>query len=458
MRVLFATAELSPFVKVGGLGDFSAGLVRSLREMGIDVEVLLPDYGGLALEVEAETPIALPEWAGTVRLRRGKLDGFEVSLVSAEHLARPHPYLDQQGRGWPDNDLRFFTFSAAIAARAAETAPDVLHINDWHTGASLGLLESPPPSLLTIHNLAYQGTTSAVWLQAFTRRPQAYEWYGDTNPLSGAIALADRVVTVSPTFAAESLDPETSFGLAGPLAARGNDFMGILNGIDTRVWDPSDDPHVGVSYDAESIGRKRQIRRRLIADLGWPETNEPLIGMVTRLTDQKGVDIALDMIDLLDHVGARMVLLGSGERQLALLAEQAASRSDRFVFKEGYDEGLAHRIFAGCDLYLMPSRFEPAGLTQMQAMRYGTIPVVTDVGGLHDTVIDSDATPNQGTGFVAREVSAQGVADALARAVKAWRSLGRRGAIRRRGMEIDWSWSVPASLYVELYQEVSSAR
>jgi starch synthase len=276
--------------------------------------------------------------------------------------------------------------------------------------------------------------------------------------LTGAIALADRVVTVSPTFALESLQPATSFGLSGPLNARAADFVGILNGIDTDVWDPSNDPHLTLTYDAESIARKRQLRRNLAAELGWPETNEPLIGMVTRLTGQKGVDIALELVPLLDELGARMVLLGSGERDLATLANSAAENSPRFVFREGYDEGLSHRIFAGSDLYLMPSRFEPAGLTQMQAMRYGTIPVVTDVGGLHDTVVDSDRIPEQGTGFVASEVSAPSVADALGRAVKGWRSTGRRGAIRRRGMSIDWSWSVPASHYAELYSEISSAR
>jgi starch synthase len=458
MRVLFASAELAPFVKVGGLGDFTAGLVSALRRDGFDVEVLLPDYGLPDFEAVSEQAVDMPAWAGAGRVRRGRVGSFEVSLVDAPRLERSHPYLDREGQGWPDNDLRFMAFSAAIASWASATSPDVLHLNDWHTGATLGFLEDPPPSLFTIHNLAYQGTTSGAWLQAFTRRPRAYEWFGDTNPLTGAIALADRVVTVSPTFAAESLRPESGFGVDGPLRARGSDFIGILNGIDTDVWDPSTDPHLTVNYDAGSIGRKRQMRKILGAELGWPETNEPMIGMVTRLTDQKGVDLALDLVPLLDDIGARLVLLGSGERQLAESAHAAAMLSSRFVFKEGYDEGLSHRIFAGCDLYLMPSRFEPAGLTQMQAMRYGTIPVVTDVGGLHDTVVDSDRSPERGTGFVAADVTSASVGDALARAVQAWRSTGRRGAMRRRGMAIDWSWSVPASHYAELYREVSSAR
>ena len=459
MKVLFATAELAPFVKVGGLGDFSAGLVRALRRSGVDVDVVVPDYGNLPLAVVAESQLLVPEWAGPARIRHGTLDGFEVSLISVPNMARTHPYLDPDGSGWPDNDWRFFAFSMAVAAYAEATSPDVLHLNDWHTGASLGFLSFQPPTALTIHNLAYQGMASGDWLAAFTRRPDAYEWFGGTNPLAGAIALADRVVTVSPTFAAESLRTETSFGLSGPLGARGDAFFGILNGIDTSVWDPETDPHLPLHYDVESIGRKRELGRRLAAELGWKPSREPLIGMVTRLTDQKGVDIALETAAVLDEVGARMVLLGSGERDLAQAARAVEARmGDRFVFREGYDEALAHRIFGGSDLYLMPSRFEPAGLTQMQAMRYGTIPVVTDVGGLHDTVVDADEFPAEGTGFVALEVSAPAMSDALARAVRAWRSTRRRGEIRRRGMSRDWSWRVPAELYIEMYGDITSAR
>jgi starch synthase len=313
--------------------------------------------------------------------------------------------------------------------------------------------------VLTIHNLAYQGTTTGDWLKSFKRRPDAYDWNGDVNPLAGAIALADRVVTVSPRFAIESLQPETSFGLSAPLRARGNAFRGILNGIDTDVWDPATDPHLSLHYDMNSTGRKRELGRLLVEELGWEANSEPLIGMVTRLTDQKGVDIALETVSALEDVGARMVLLGSGDRALADAARQVESRfGDRFVFRDGYDEALAHRIFGGSDLYLMPSRFEPSGLTQMQAMRYGTIPVVTDVGGLHDTVIDAGDFPDEGTGFVASEVTGPALVDALARAVRALRSSRQREAISRRGMSRDWSWRAPAGLYGDLYTEITSAR
>lgn len=460
MRVLFATAELAPLVKVGGLADFSSGLVGALRSNGVDVDIVLPDYGDLPfVPADDRQQLRTPEWASPATVRRGTLGGVEVSLVAVPGMPRPHPYLDGDGQGWPDNDKRFLAFSMAVAAWVTITSPDVIHLNDWHTGATLGFLDDPPPSVLTIHNLAYQGTTSGEWLEWFVRRRDAYDREGDANPLAGAITLADRVITVSPTFAAESLQPETGFGLGELLEARGEAFTGILNGIDTGFWNPATDPHLDQHYDIESFDRKREVCRSLVAELGWEPSGEPLIGMVTRLTDQKGVDLALEATSILDDAGARMVLLGSGERSLASAARLVANQvGDRFTFRDGYDEGLAHRIFGGSDLYLMPSRFEPSGLTQMQAMRYGSIPVVTDVGGLHDTVTDADRFPTEGNGFVADEVSGPAVRDALERAVAAWRTPSRRTEIIRRGMSRDWSWDAPADLYNQVYLEIMSVR
>jgi starch synthase len=313
--------------------------------------------------------------------------------------------------------------------------------------------------VFTIHNLAYQGWSDGAWLSRLSHRPDAYEWYGGMNPLTGAVALADAVVTVSPTFAAETLRPETGFGVHGALAARGDRYLGILNGIDTKVWDPAYDPHLPSRYDATTVARRRENGRRLSRELGLGADGGPLIGMVTRLTGQKGVDLALRAAETLPSLGARMVLLGSGDRDLADAARTLETTlPDHFAFRDGYDEGLSHRIFGGSDLYLMPSRFEPAGLTQMQAMRYGSIPVVTDVGGLHDTVIDADAQPDQGLGFVAAVPETGEVADALHRAVRGWRSTRRRGAIRMRGMTRDWSWDTPSARYHRLYEEVISAR
>ena len=456
MKVLFATAEFAPKVKVGGLGDASSGLVRALRDLGIQMEVVLPDYEG---EGAGGIDLDVPGWVGGARAGTLDTPAGQVTLVSSETLTRPHPYTDQSGEGWPDNDFRFMAFSAAIAALVEERRPDVLHLNDWHTGATLGFLQDPPPTVLTMHNPAYQGTTSGLWLSVLERRPEAYEWYGGTNPLTGAIALADRVVTVSPTFATELLRPETSFGLDGPLAARGSRFSGILNGIETDIWDPSADPHLPVHYDTENPSRKRELGRRLSEELSWSASRDPIIGMVTRLTGQKGVDIALEVAKIVDELGARMVLLGSGEAPLAESAERVAGlMPDLFRFRHGYDEQLAHLIFGGSDIYLVPSRFEPCGLTQMQAMRYGAIPVVTNVGGLADTVVDADANPTTGTGFVAVKPTAENFTNAVSRAIRAWRSTKRRGQIRRLGMSQDWSWMRPSRQYLELYRGLTSAR
>ncbi len=444
---------------MGGLGDFSAGLTRILRSDGVEIDLVLPDYGGLAFEPRAEHDLDVPDWASPARIRLGILGDVEVGLVSVPEIARANPYLDAEGRAWDDNDLRFFSFSAAVAAWIRSSRPDVVHLNDWHTAATLAFLDEAPPTIFTIHNLAYQGQTDVSWLDRFSRHADRFRHGARTNPMAGGIALANRVVTVSPRFAEESLPPNEGFGLADLLQERGDSFLGILNGIDTQVWDPATDRHLPINYDLASFERKRRVRLALVEELGWEETGTPLIGMVTRLTEQKGVDIALETLPALEVLGARMVLLGSGERSLAEMCARSADRyPDRFAFREGYDEGLAHRIFAGCDLYLMPSLFEPAGLTQMQAMRYGAIPVVTDVGGLHDSVVDADAKPERGNGFVAPQATPEDVTDALSRAVDAWRSPRRRRAIVGNGMTTDWSWNGPAQRYIDLYQEVMSAR
>jgi starch synthase len=457
VKILLATAEYAPEVKVGGLGDFSAGLTRALRAEGLDVEVVLPDYGDLPFEAASEQALDVPVWASPAVARRGRMGDSEVTLLSVNAMARPNPYLDSDGSAWADNDLRFFGFSAAVAAWARLTTPDVLHLNDWHAAVTPAFLDDPPPTVFTIHNLAYQGDTDPSWLPRLPRHADSYRHNGRANAMAGAIALADRVVTVSPRFAEESLSPNHGFGLADLLEARGDSFLGILNGIDTEVWDPATDPHLPVRYDLETLRDKTSVKTALLEELEWVDTGGPLIGMVSRLTDQKGVDIALQVIPTLE--GARMVLLGSGERHLAEACAEAADRHpDRFVFTRRHDEGLAHRIFGGSDLYLMPSRFEPGGLTQLQAMRYGAIPVVTDVGGLHDTVIDADIHPKRGTGFVADEVTPPAVIAALNRALAAWADQERRRAIIARGMTTDWSWKRSARRYIELYEEVMSAR
>lgn len=460
MRVLFATAELAPLVKVGGLGDAVSGLVKALAERGHEIDVVIPDYWGDRYRTGKAMRLDVPEWAGPAEAHLADAPGAaRVHLLSSPSLPRPDPYNDARGRGWPDNDRRFFSFSAAVASFIVSTAPDVVHINDWHTGAVPGLLNEAPPTVFTMHNPAYQGVTSEAWQEVMVRRPDAYEWYGGTNPLTGAVALADMVTTVSPGFASELEVDATSFGLGELLRDRGERFIGIINGIDTEVWDPGRDGHLPVNFDTSSIAKKRKVASHLRREVGLVESSGPLLGMVTRLTDQKGVDLALDAVARIPDPDVAFVLLGSGDASLAeSVRALAAKRGGRFAFVEGFDEGLSHRIFGGSDLVLVPSRFEPSGLTQMQAMRYGALPVVTPVGGLRDTVIDADEHPETGNGFVAEAVSADELSGAIDRGIRAWRSTRRRGQIRRRAMEQDWSWRVSAAKYEEIYRAIRRAR
>ena len=455
--MLFATAELSPIARVGGLAEAASGLTAALAEIGVEVEIVLPDYDERPLTGETIEELDVPAWVGGARARRGiDANGRTVTLVAAPTIARPHPYLDpESGEGWIDNDQRFAAFSAAVAAIVRAHAPDVLHLNDWHTSLVPALLDERPPTVLTIHTIAYQGTTSSTWLDRLVAHREVYEWYGGTNPLAGAIALADRVIAVSPTYAREIVTPEFGVGLHFRLRALGERLIGIRNGIDTDVWDPAHDRHLAARYSASAPGAKRDCRRALHGELGWTDDGAMVIGMVTRLAEQKGVDLALETAPFLADIPARLVLLGAGDKTLAERARLLATATpERIAFVEGYDDAFGHRIFAGADLFLMPSRFEPCGLAQMQAMAYGTVPVTTDVGGLHDTVVDDDRHRGQGNGFVSRSIDAIGMIDAIHRATRAVRQPARRKALQRRGMSADWSWNQPAHDHVAIYREV----
>jgi starch synthase len=461
MRILFATAELSPLARVGGLAEASAGLTRELRTLDVDVNVVVPDYGGIALHDEHRFPLDVPPWVGPVHARHGVAEDFgRVTLIDAPGIARPHPYLDPAtGEGWPDNDARFFAFSAGVASLVRSERPDVLHCNDWHTGAVLGMLPERPPTVFTIHTLGYQGTTGPGWAARLPCATEAYAWYGGVSPLAGALRLADLVIAVSPTYAREILTEAAGMGMNEILGARGDRLVGIRNGIDTRTWNPATDRHLAAVYEPGQLAGKQSCRHALATELGWDPQGDPIIGVVTRLAEQKGVDLVLDIAPLLDALPGQLVILGSGDRHLAARARAAAeARPDRVAFHEGYDEAFGHRIFAGADLFVMPSRFEPCGLAQMQAMAYGTIPVVTDVGGLHDTVIDDDRRRGSGTGFVSSTVDTMGIIDALHRAVRVLRQPARRKAMQRRGMSADWSWAVPAAEHLAHYRRLAGSR
>lgn len=452
VRALFATAELSPIATVGGLAAAAAGLATELRRLGVDVDLVMPDYGGISLIDETSIELPVPEWVGAAVIRRGvHPDVGGLTLVSVPGMARSHPYLRPDGSGWADNAERFFRFARAVAALVELERPDVLHLNDWHTGPVLAALETPPPTVVSIHNLAYQGVAGGEWLDVIGPRSSHFEWWGGTNPLSGALALGDRIVAVSPNYADEIRTPDGGFGLDGPLRQRGDAVCGIINGIDITIWDPESDQHLVAAFDARRLDDRAANRAVVLDRFGFDADDEPLAVVVTRLTEQKGIDLLTPIIPLLDQIPVRLAILGSGDAVLAAeLTELADRYGDRFGFVDGYDEQLSHTMFGGGDLFLMPSRFEPCGLTQMQAMRYGCVPVVTAVGGLVDTVPDADQDPS-GLGFVAERPQSTDLLAAMFRASRRVTNRRRRVALQKRMMAVDWSWAGPAREYMALY-------
>jgi starch synthase len=456
MHIVFATAELSPVATVGGLAAAAAGLVRELRALGHRVDLLLPDYGDVDLAGQEIIDVDVPSWAGPCHIRSGHHETVgDLLLVSVPGIARSHPYLQPDGEGWADNTDRFLSFSRAVAAYVDHVIPDVVHLNDWHTATALAALDGRIPSVLSLHNLAYQGTAPGQWLTKIGPRSQHYEWWGSLNPLTGAIALADRVIAVSPNYSKEIRTPEGGFGIHEALGFRGDAVVGILNGIDTDIWNPETDPLLVHPFSSADLAARDLSRAALRDRLGFPKDLIPTATVVTRLTDQKGIDLLLPLIPVLSQVPLRLAILGSGDAGLAVRLREAAERYRQdFAFIEGYDEALSHQMFAGADLYLMPSRFEPCGLTQMQAMRYGAIPVVTAVGGLVDTVIDLDLDPRHGTGVVASSPDAVAVLAAIFRMARRINDPRRRERIQRRIMSIDWSWSQPAQKYVTIYRDL----
>ena len=457
MKVLFATAEFAPVASVGGLAAAAAGLVQELRRRGTAIDVVMPDYGTVELADQTTFELTdVPAWVSPARVRSGVHPvAGPLHLVEVPGMARAHPYLQPDGSGWPDNDARFLGFSMAVAALVRRWTPDVVHLNDWHTAAALADIDPDVASVLSIHNLAYQGATVAEWLGRLGPRSASYERYGTCNPLSGGLLLADAIVAVSPSYAAEILEPANGYGLHEVLEHRGDALVGILNGIDTDMWDPSSDPLLAATYTAKNLKPRAVNQAAVRKAMGLPAGPGPLFVMVTRLVEQKGVDLVLPLVDFLRGMPAQLAVLGSGEAALASALHRAAADHPAHVaFVEGYDEALSHRLFAGGDLLLMPSRFEPCGLAQMQALRYGCLPVVTAVGGLRDTVIDGDERPNEGTGWAAPHPDTLALLDVAHRAVRGWSVPNRRAAAQARGMAVDWSWREPATRHLALYEQV----
>lgn len=478
MKILFSSSEATPLIKTGGLADVAGSLPVALRSQGLDCRLIIPAYPeavakGDDLEVVAE--LELPGSTERVRLLSGTAGQHAVPiyLVDAPLLFnRPgNPYLSPEGLNWPDNADRFGIFCRAVVHVAMnhcglDWKPDLVHANDWQTGLVAPLLQDiadRPATVFTIHNLAYQGLFD--W-RAFERlllpkklwSIDGVEFYKQFSFIKGGIACSDRVNTVSPTYAEEIRTPTFGYGLEGLLKYRGSQFSGILNGIDYQVWDPQDDPHIDTTYSADKFTDKINNKLALQREFGLPENARiQLFGYIGRLVDQKGVDLILQVLPGIMDADAQIVMLGSGNAELERALRKLSSKyHSRIGVRIGYDEALSHRIEAGSDCFLMPSRFEPCGLNQIYSLRYGTVPIVRDTGGLADTVVDVSATSladGTATGFVFDQPDAASLWEAVERAIDfyhrqdaAWQILATTG------MQQDFSWGASAKHYIELYE------
>ncbi|MCG8508342.1 MAG: glycogen synthase GlgA [Rhodospirillales bacterium] len=480
MKLLFTVSEMYPVVKTGGLGDVAGALPLALSRLGADVRVLLPAYRSVLQQVESREDFQSfgdPLGAGEVSLSQARVAGMEmpVWLVDCPELFdRPGgPYLDESGQDWPDNHLRYATLcrAAAMICDAGTLLgwqPDVLHAHDWQAGLAPAYLAlrggRRPASVFSIHNMAFAGIFPAETLEQVGLPPDCLSIYGveyhqKLSFLKAGIRYADRLTTVSPTHAREIMIPEFGFGFEGILASRRRDLLGILNGIDDQIWNPRTDHLIAECYDARSLSKKAANKKALQKRYGLPRKPEaPLLGVVSRFTSQKGIDLVVETLPDIVKLGGQLVVLGSGEAELEKrLSAAAKSHSKQVAVTVGYDEDLSHLIQAGCDLFLVPSRFEPCGLTQMYALRYGTLPIVRRTGGLADTVVDA-GDPDGGTGFVFDEASAASLRHALTRAFQTYKRPALWRDLQRRAMRADFSWKTAAKEYLSLYRELLTSR
>ena len=484
LRILLMASEAIPYAKTGGLADVAGALPRALAALGHDVRVLIPKYRGVEARAGALTlavsGIHVPLGDRVVEgglFETKTSDGVTVYFLAHDHYYdRETLYGTAAGDYW-DNCERFIFFCRggleAIAALRKSWRPQVIHANDWQTGlvpVYLRTLYREHPTLgsvgtlFTIHNLAYQGVfwhydmpmTGLGW-DLFT--PAGIEFYGRVNFLKGGLVFSDLLTTVSRTYAHEIRTAAFGAGLEGVLEERSPDLHGVVNGIDYEVWNPETDGAIAKRYGPGELEGKAICRQALEDEMGLARGRGPIIGMVTRLAAQKGLDLTLEALPGILAAGARLVLLGSGEAPLEEAFVAAARLQPKQVaVRIGYREEVARRIYAGADCFLMPSRYEPCGLSQLIALRYGTVPVVRRTGGLADTVREAETDRRAGTGFLFDAFTVEALLEAVGRAAAAHADPARWGAIVRNGMAEDFSWDASAREYSTLYRRIIKAR
>jgi starch synthase len=479
MKILFVASEGLPYSKTGGLADVIEGLPRALRELGHEIVVLLPRYRGnkASSVLISSVTIALGNQLRFPAIVEGKpIEGVRYCFVDdPEYFDRAQLYGDRSG-DYPDNAERFAEFSrAAIEFVKRIWLPDVIHCHDWQTALVPVLLRTQHatdpavrslPSVLTIHNLAYQGVFPRTALETIGLPPQlftmdALEFYGRMNFLKGGLIYADYLTTVSRRYAKEIQTPEYGAGLEGVIRNRGDRLVGILNGVDYSAWSPEADSFIAQNYSVHNLAGKKACKKDILAQYKLPEDNldRPLAAIISRFVDQKGFDLIISIADELARENMSIVALGTGlpvyEKAMKAFAEK---HPGKVAVKVGFDNALAHKIEAGADIFLMPSRFEPCGLNQIYSLRYGTVPVVRATGGLDDTVQNFDGSNGQGTGFKFEEYTGEQLLDAVRRALAVYRNQQAWHTLQANGMAKDFSWKTSAASYVTLYEAARRSR
>lgn len=480
VKVLSVASEIYPLVKTGGLADVVGALPGALALEGIAVTTLVPGYPAVLAALRDPEVVYVYHWffGGDARLLRAHAAGLDLFVLDAPHLFnRPgNPYVAADGKDWSDNPIRFAALSRIAADLGLGFVPgyqaDIVHAHDWQTGLAPAYLgysgRAHPPSVMTVHNMAFQGQYGRELLPALGLPDHSFsmegvEYFGTIGFLKAGLQLADRITTVSPTYAAEIRTAEGGMGLDGLLRSRAAVVSGILNGIDSDVWNPAADPLIAAGYDIAHLSdralNKAALQQRMGLDV---DPDAQLFGVVSRLTWQKGLDLLLDRLGILLRNGGQLAVLGSGDPGLADgFGLAALGNPGRVGIVHGYDESLAHLIQAGSDVVLVPSRFEPCGLTQLCALRYGAIPLVARVGGLADTIIDANDVARAagiGTGIQFSAVTADGLEAALYRTADLWRDRAYWQTMQRNAMNTDVSWRRPAAAYAALYRSLIAGR
>jgi starch synthase len=477
LHVAMASPEIAPFAKAGGLGDVLGSLPTALERLGIRVSLIMPAYrsvlqGGFTLEdtgVRFTVPVSRRREEG-ILLKATTASAIPVYLIRADrYFDRDHLYGTPEG-DYPDNAERFVFFARSILEVLKLDPPSILHAHDWQSALAIAFLKAQPylhpelssvQTVLTVHNAGYQGLfwhldwhlLNLDW-SFFT--PRYLEFYGKINFLKGGLAFADAITTVSPTYAEEIKTAEQGFGLERVFQERAASLVGILNGADYDVWNPETDPFIGKTYGPRNLSGKRACKADLQRSFSLPENPDiPLIGMVSRLTAQKGFDLLEEALDKLLSRDLQFVLLGAGDsRYQEFFSKVPVRYPGKAGVQIAYDESLAHKIISGSDLFLMPSRYEPSGLTQIYSLRYGTIPIVRATGGLRDTIEEFDPKTGRGNGFVFDNYEVRDLLEAVDRALALLNRKEEWATLVRNAMAVDFSWDRSARAYLDLYHKL----